>query len=155
MAPPLITIFLLARNNRALLARKNGVPSGNRCQCNSDEEDMDFFDDNSSDEDSEASVTVELLILLLALKATEKLFRWNEERLNWDEYVSKLHHRNEFQTTFRMEESPFNTLCNLLRPSHITVNEIRARASGAEPVYPVLVMAIGLRWIAGGQWADI
>jgi hypothetical protein len=48
----------------------------------SDEEDMDFFNDDSSDEDSEASITEELLIL--ALKATEKLFRWNEERLNWD-----------------------------------------------------------------------
>jgi hypothetical protein len=31
----------------------------------------------------------------------------------------------------------------------------RARASGAEPIYPELVMAIGLHWLAGGQWADI
>ena len=71
---------------------------------NADEEDMDFFDDDSSDEDSEASVAEELLIILLALKATEKIFRWNEERLNWDAYVSKLNHRKEFQKTFRMEE---------------------------------------------------
>ena len=128
---------------------------------NTDEEDMDmdFFDDDSSDgdssdDDSEASVTEELLVILLALKATEKLFRWNEERLDWDAYVRKLNHRKEFQKTFRMEESSFNLLCTLLRPS-ITVDVTRARASGAEPIYPELVMAIGLRWLAGGQWADI
>ena len=93
--------------------------------------------------------------ILLALKATEKLFRWNEERLNWDAYVRKLNHNHkEFQKTFRMEESSFNLLCTLLRPS-ITVDVTRARASGAEPIYPELVMAVGLRWLAGGQWADI
>ena len=53
-----------------------------------------------------------------------------------------------------MEESSFNLLCTLLRPS-ITVDVTRARASGAEPIYPELVMAVGLRWLAGGQWADI
>jgi hypothetical protein len=126
---------------------------------NTDEEvmDMDFFDssdDDSSDNDSETSVTEELLVILLALKATEKLFRWNEERLDWDAYVRKLNHRKEFQKTFRMEESSFNLLCTLLRPS-ITVDVTRARASGAEPICPELVMAIGLRWLAGGQWADI
>jgi hypothetical protein len=123
---------------------------------NTDEEDMDmdFFPDASSDDDSEASVMEELLVILLALKATEKLFRRNEERLNWDAYVRKLNHRKEFQKTFRMKESSFNLLCTLLCPN-ITVDGMRARPSGAEPIYPELVMAIGLRWLAGGQWANI
>jgi hypothetical protein len=77
---------------------------------NTDEEDMDFFDDDSSDDDSEASVTKELLVILLALKVTEKLFRWNEERLDWDAYVCKLNHRKEFQKTVRMEESTYSVL---------------------------------------------
>jgi hypothetical protein len=128
---------------------------------NTDEEDMDmdFFDDDSSDDDSsdndsEASVTEELLVILLALKATENFFRWNEERLDWDAYVCKLNHRKEFQKTFRMEESTFNLLCTLFRPS-ITVDVMKARASGAEPIYPKLVMVVGLRWLAGSQWANI
>ena len=112
-----------------------------------DEEDMnmDFFTDDSSDDDSsdddfsdddlEASVMEELLVILLALKATEKLFRWNEERLDWDAYVRKLNHRKEFQKTFRLEETSFNLLSTLLRPS-ITDDMMRARASGAEPIYP-------------------
>jgi hypothetical protein len=48
-----------------------------------------------------------------------------------------------------MEEESFNKLCNLLRP-HITVDEIRAKAYGAGPIYPELVMAIGLHWLAEG-----
>ena len=63
---------------------------------NADEEDMDLFDDDSSNNDLEESVTEELLILLIALKATEKIFRWNEERLNLDAYVRKLSHCKEF-----------------------------------------------------------
>ena len=45
-------IFLIAI---FLLARRNG---------DADEEDMDLFSDDSSDEDSEASFTEELLIIL-------------------------------------------------------------------------------------------
>jgi hypothetical protein len=54
---------------------------------NTDEEDMDmdFFaddssDDVSSDSDSVESVTEELLVILLAFKATEKLFRCIKRR---------------------------------------------------------------------------
>jgi hypothetical protein len=95
-----------------------------------------------------------MTIPVMTIPVTEKLFRWNEERLDWNAYVGKLNHRKEFQKTFRMEESTFKLLCTLLRPS-ITVDATRARGSGAEPIYPELVMAVGLRWLAGGQWANI
>ena len=65
-----------------------------------DEEDpfklMDLFDDDFSDEDSEGSVKEELRIIFLKRQSKMKNFRWNEERLNWDEYAIKLTHRDEF-----------------------------------------------------------
>jgi hypothetical protein len=82
--------------------------------------------------------------------------RWSLPRCIWSEYVEELTHQNEFKVTFRMSLMSFNKLVELLRPA-LTIDELQScRASrGRKPVIPELVVAMSVRWLAGGQWPDI
>ncbi|KAI2498843.1 nuclease [Fragilaria crotonensis] len=82
--------------------------------------------------------------------------RWSPPRLIWSDYVAELTHQNEFNITFRMSLASFNKLVDLVRPA-LTVDELQSRraSSGRKPVMPELVVAMSLRWLAGGQWQDI
>ena len=58
-----------------------------------------------------------------------------------------------------MSLQAFNHLLELLRPS-ITVNVVKSNASSGlycsnKHIYPELILAIGLRWLAGGNLIDI
>jgi hypothetical protein len=67
-------------------------------------------------------------------------------------------HQNEFNVTFfRMSFSSFNKLVDLLR-LELTVDERQASRSACYKsgcILPELVVAMSLRWLAGGQWQDI
>jgi DDE superfamily endonuclease len=82
--------------------------------------------------------------------------RWSLPRCIWSDYVEELTHQNEFKVTFRMSLMSFNKLVQLLRPA-LTIDELQSsRASrGRKPVIPELVVAMSLRWLAGGHWPDI
>ena len=82
--------------------------------------------------------------------------RWSPPRLIWSDYVAELTHQNEFNVTFRMSLSSFNKLVDLLR-LELLVDESQSHraSSGSGPVLPELVVAMSLRWLAGGQWQDI
>ena len=82
--------------------------------------------------------------------------RWSPPRLIWSDYVAELTHQNEFNVTFRMSISSFNKLVDLLR-LELLVDESQSHraSSGSGPVLPELVVAMSLRWLAGGQWQDI
>jgi hypothetical protein len=53
-----------------------------------------------------------------------------------------------------MSLEAFNSLTMVLHP-FIAVDIIRSRSNTTEPLYPKLVMAIGLRWLAGGSFLDL
>ena len=83
--------------------------------------------------------------------------KWSPPRLIWAEYVAELEHQNEFNVTFRMSLSSFNMLVDLLRVK-LTVDENQAIRSSSDKkgcILPELVVAMSLRWLAGGQWQDI
>ena len=59
--------------------------------------------------------------------------------------------------TFRISFSSFNKLVDLLRVK-LTVDEsqaIRSSSNESGCILPELVIAMSLRWLAGGQWQDI
>ena len=113
----------------------------------------------SDDEDDQNHRTMHLHFLLIARirsRIRERSKRFNPLRLNWAEYVTQLIHQNEFAATFRMSLLSFNKLVEILRVK-LEVEEVQARRSCKKsgPVLPELVVAMSLRWLAGGQWQDI
>ena len=55
-----------------------------------------------------------------------------------------------------MSLEAFQKLLEILRPA-ISVDLLKSRNSmpDSEPIFPELVMHIGLRWLAGGAYTDI
>jgi hypothetical protein len=97
--------------------------------------------------------------MLLAVRHRKKFRskKWSPPRLIWADYVAELMHQNEFNVTFRMSLSSFNKLVDLLRLK-LTVDEgqaIRSSSHESRCILPELVVAMSLRWLAGGQWQDI
>ena len=78
------------------------------------------------------------------------------ERVNWSDHVELLIHRNEFSDTYRMEYDTFESFVDIL-PEGLTFNVATAHLSAPymEPIYPELVCASGLRYLAGGKKNDI
>jgi hypothetical protein len=113
-----------------------------------------LLEDNSSDKEEEAwDELIEQHILLFATYKEERNFRWEHERLNWNEHVVKLLHENAFDQKYHMSYDAFNILLELLRPD-ITCNIVKSMNSCNEPIFPELVLATGLRWLAGGSYLD-
>jgi hypothetical protein len=116
--------------------------------------------DDSSDDDDEFFQDLEdrmmLIYQLSMMPTTDRRFKWKNTRLNWMEHVLKLGHTEEFDQTYRMSLEAFQKLLGILRPM-ITVDVIKSRNStpDSEPIYAELVMHIGLRWLAGGAFADL
>lgn len=98
------------------------------------------------DDDDETT----LIHLIFSQNKKARHVKWSHERVDWTEYVQKLHHTRSFETKMRMPYDAFQELVTLLRP-RITVDEQKARAGGAgsDPIYPEMVCAIGLRFLAG------
>ncbi len=95
--------------------------------------------------------------VLFNIAREERVFKWGEERLNWEENVERLQHKNQFADKYRMNLETFNKLLEILRPK-ITVDYIKSMNStpnASEPIYPELVMHVGIRWLAGGVYHDI
>ena len=81
------------------------------------------------------------------MATTERNFKWPDTRLNWNDHVEKLIHRDEFEHTNRMSLVAFQKLLllEILRPA-ISVNLVQSRNSvpDSDPIYPELIMHIGL-----------
>jgi hypothetical protein len=120
------------------------------------------FDSSSSDDDEEAAYNDEILAVILAMinlnegTTEERNFKWQTQRLLWEDHVAKLRHSNEFTKTYRMTYDTFQKLLEILR-SKITVDYMLSRNSvpGTDPIYPELVMHLAIRWLAGGMFGDI
>jgi len=65
--------------------------------------------------------------------------------------LEKLRHQGKFHKRFRMSETAFNDLVELFRPALKGVYNSRSK----QPIFVELVVAIGLRWLAGGSYHEI
>ena len=124
----------------------------------SDSEEQDL---NSSDDDEDL---MNLLFLHHASSAflppenkkRQRRQRWIHKRLNWAEHVRKLGHEHAFDRTYRMSVTAFYRLLDLLRDDLMTMNESQHGGyHDTDAVEPELIMAIGIRWLAGGSYVDI
>lgn len=84
----------------------------------------------------------------------QRKIKWKHSRLNWNEHEMKLLHEEQFNVTYRMSHEAFTSLVDLLRPE-IVPNLVKSLNSCDEPIYPEMVVAVGLRWLAGGSYSDI
>ncbi|CAJ1962474.1 unnamed protein product [Cylindrotheca closterium] len=81
--------------------------------------------------------------------------KYPTERVNWDEHLQKELYQNSFHRTYRMSYPSFMKLKGLLGDK-IVLNGARSTASsGTAPIIPQVVMACGIRWLAGGSPTDI
>ncbi|KAI2496037.1 nuclease [Fragilaria crotonensis] len=85
----------------------------------------------------------------------QRKHKWIHKRLNWAEH-EKLHHEQAFDRTYRMSFEAFSTLLDLLRDDLTTMTATQHGGNhDTDPVEPELIMAIGIRWLAGGSYVDI
>jgi len=66
--------------------------------------------------------------------------------------LEKLRHQGKFHTRFRMSETAFNDLVELLRPA---LKRVIYNSRSKQPIFVELVVAIELRWLAGGSYQEI
>lgn len=94
----------------------------------------------------------DLLIIyhVFSQRKKKRRIKWMHDRLDWNDHVEKLRHTKTFESKLRMKESAFDELVDLLRPA-IAVDEKRsvAGSNGNDPIYPEMMLSIGLRWLAG------
>jgi hypothetical protein len=145
----------------------NNLNSSSSSSSNSSSNSSSSSSSNSSEEDGmeveeeeeDTLNTEELYILLSLIEETvgeQRAPKWQLQRLDWTTHVDHQTHTAEFQQKYRMTLETFTKLLEILRPS-ITVDPIKSQNStpGSSPIYPELVMAIGIRWLAGGSYHDI
>ena len=114
-----------------------------------DDSDEDWFADNDD----------ELATLVIAEMFDDtRTFKWDHCRDSWTAHVDKLIHEKMFDRTYRMSYKTFHKLADMLR-AKLTCDCVKSRASCAGmsglPFFPELVIAIALRWLAGGSYLDI
>uniref|UniRef100_A0A7S1Y476 Uncharacterized protein n=1 Tax=Grammatophora oceanica TaxID=210454 RepID=A0A7S1Y476_9STRA len=94
---------------------------------------------------------------LFVLKKQVKEQIVEEKKVTWGRHVEVLQHRGEFGRTYHMELETFEKLVEILRPS-VTLDAMKSSSSTqgeSIPIYPELVVAVGLRWLGGGKYCDV
>ena len=70
--------------------------------------------------------------------------------------MGKLLFANEFQVKFWMSLATFDKFLGILYDTLlVNVKKSEAGGEGTSPIFPELVVAMSLRWLAGGVWQDI
>jgi hypothetical protein len=113
--------------------------------CSSDSIDDEFWDSDNDDD---------LLNFLYVGSTNCRSEKYQHHRLCWEEHLEKLQHEGMFSRTYRMSYEAFMKLLLFIRPKLLcrTGNPVQA---GSELIKPEIVMAIALRWLAGGSYIDI
>ena len=114
-------------------------------------------EDEDEDDDDAAILAVFLAHMSLEFEENRKvrMFKMYRKYVDWDTEVEYLRHSKTFAQTYKIEYDPFMELVDLLRPN-ITLDAVKAKNQGSQTaIYPEMVVAIGMRWAAGGRWADI
>ena len=147
--------------------------SSSDSSCDSLLEDGRFLNSDSSDDEEQTvhstglfarlrflkrQQTKAVLLMKVILKdsASTRNPKWNSYRIIWEEYLLQMTHQDEFEETFRMSYLTFQKLVKLLRKD-LLVDELQAYRStqGFGAIYPEMIVAFSLRWLAGGQWQDL
>jgi hypothetical protein len=136
----------------------SSTSSGSSCNISADSI-LKTDSDNEEVEREQKAKKRRFFFSLLAIRHRKKFRskKWSPPRLIWADYVAELLRQNEFNVTFRISFSSFNKLVDLLRVK-LTVDEsqaIRSSSNESGCILPELVIAMSLRWLAGGQWQDI
>jgi hypothetical protein len=97
---------------------------------------------------------LEMLLAIKELLTGERKSYWEQERLDWDRHVQKLLHEDCFHTRYRMPLGDFNALVELLGGA-IVPNVVQSKRRSVEPIYPKMILGIGTRVLAGGNYDDI
>jgi hypothetical protein len=79
---------------------------------------------------------------------------WDHERLDWNRHIAKLRHEGLFAKRYRMPETAFNRLVEVLVP-FLPGDVTKSRNRCSHEIYPEIIVAIGLRYLAGGSYEDI
>lgn len=79
---------------------------------------------------------------------------WEHERLDWDLHVKKLLHEDRFHIRYRMPLEDFEALLELLGDA-IGTNMRQSARRCDKAISPEIVLAIGIRVLAGGNYDDI
>ena len=82
----------------------------------------------------------------------QRRHKWHHERISWQSHVKKLNHEIAFEKTYRMSHRAFKKLTSMLE---IQIAGNYSKCGTSEPIIPEIVVAIGLRWLAGGSYINI
>ena len=82
-----------------------------------------------------------MMQVIFLLSRRERRSRWQYER-QWHKLLEKLRHQGKFHKRFRMSETAFNDLVELLRPA---LKRAVQYSRSKQPIFVELVVAIGLR----------
>jgi hypothetical protein len=97
-----------------------------------------------------------LLIARIRNRNSERLKKFAPLRWNWAEYVAQLIQQNEFGVTLRMSLLSFNKLIETLRVKlEVDMDQAQRSCKKSGPDIPELVVAMSLRWLAGGSGSRI
>jgi hypothetical protein len=78
-----------------------------------------------------------------------KKIKFQHIRLDWEYHINMLEYTNEFEQRFWMSHSMFDDLVEeLCVPLTVSVAQSLRSTSGNKPIYPVMIIEIGL-WILG------
>lgn len=97
------------------------------------------------DDDDDLNLTLSLL-----LDDDTRATKWRNKRIDWREHLDRERHTGKFQSKYHMSEESFDRLVDLLRP-YVTVDYKKSMnsTSGNSPIYPEIVVGIGLRYLGG------
>ncbi|KAI2508591.1 nuclease [Fragilaria crotonensis] len=119
--------------------------------------DIDTDDDKMDHKNHRKKLRYLLYLLLIRRQhLCQRQPKFAPPRLVWTDYVSQLVQQNEFSVTFRMSLVAFNKLVDILRDDlEVHLHQALRSSKKNGPIQPELVVAMSLRWLAGGQWQDI
>ena len=96
------------------------------------------------DEDIDDILTVYGLIF--KENRRQRKIKFRHVRVDWEYHVEMLEHTNEFERRFRMSRQMFDDLVEeLCIPLTVSYAQSMRSTSGNEPIYPEVIVAIGLR----------
>lgn len=77
------------------------------------------------------------------------------QRCDWDVLCSTLALEEAFESTFTLGYSSFYRLLKMIKDSLVVDTAQSMRRTGLPPITPAEMLAITLRWLAGGSYKDI
>lgn len=112
-------------------------------------ENLSWLEEIDQDEETNRHDILQLVAIFITNKQKRSI-KWKNDRLNWNEHVQRELHTKTFEPKYHMPLRSFSRLVHILL-SHITIDVTKSRnsTSGNDPIYPELIVAIGLRYLGG------